>query len=117
MFLDPDFSVIDCTIVKDGDRYVLVLKDNSRPERNLKVAFGETPLGPWHDVSEPFTEKFTEGPTVLKVGDDWLIYFDAYRAHIYGAVKTRDFKTFANITDEVNDGCSLDREHESEHEE
>ena len=79
LFFDPDFSVIDCTIVRDGDRYVLVLKDNTRPQRNLRVAFGDSPLGPWRDVSEPFTEQFTEGPTVLKIGDDWLIYFDAYR--------------------------------------
>jgi alpha-L-fucosidase len=102
LFFDPDFSIIDCTIVKDRGRYVLVLKDNSRPQRNLKVAFGDSPLGPWHDVSEPFTEQFTEGPTVLKVGDDWIIYFDAYRAGIYGAVKTGDFKTFTDITKEVS---------------
>ena len=53
-------------------------------------------------MSEPFTEKFTEGPAALKVGDDWLIYFDAYGEKIYGAVKTRDFKTFTNITKEVS---------------
>ncbi len=102
LFYDPDFSIIDCKIVKDGDRYVLVLKDNTRPERNLKVAFGDGPLGPWHDVSDPFTQQFTEGPTVLKIGDDWLIYYDAYREGIYGAAKTRDFKSFTDITKEVS---------------
>jgi hypothetical protein len=45
---------------------------------------------------------YTEGPSVLKVGPDWLIYFDMYRKNIYGAVKTRDFKKFANITYEVS---------------
>ncbi len=119
LFYDPDFSVIDCTIVKvadsgagsgdprttgvkDGDRYVLVLKDNTRPERDLRVAFGDSPLGPWRDVSKPFTDQFTEGPTVLKIGDDWIIYYDAYRKGIYGAAKTRDFKTFTDITKEVS---------------
>jgi hypothetical protein len=101
LFYDPDFSVIDCTIVKDGDRYVLVLKDNSRPEHNLHVAFGESPLGPWSAASKPFTEKFTEGPTVLKLGDDWIIYYDAYRKEIYGAAKTPDFKTFEDVTTEM----------------
>jgi predicted GH43/DUF377 family glycosyl hydrolase len=102
LFFDPDFSVIDCTIVPDGDKYVLVLKDNTRPQRNLRVAFGDSPLGPWRDVSQPFTQNFTEGPTVLKIGSDWLIYFDAYRDEVYGAVKTRDFKTFDDITMEVS---------------
>jgi alpha-L-fucosidase len=102
LFLDPDFSVIDCQIVKDGERYVLILKDNSRPQRNLRVAFGMTPLGPWKNVSEPFTEPFTEGPTTLRLGDDWVIYFDAYRKYTYDAVKTHDFKTFTDISKEVS---------------
>ncbi len=101
LFFEPGYSAIDGFIVKDGARYVLLHKDNSRPEMHLRVAFGATPLGPWTDVSEPFTPKFTEGPAALKIGGDWLIYFDAYRAGIYGAVKTRDFKTFTDITKEV----------------
>jgi hypothetical protein len=102
LFFDPGFSVIDPFLLKDGGRYVLVCKDNSRPELDLKVAFGETPLGPWQNVSAPFTQKFTEGPCALKVANDWLIYFDAYREKIYGAVKTRDFKTFTDITKDVS---------------
>ena len=39
LFFDPGFSVIDCTIVRNGKPYVLVLKDNSRPQMNLRVAF------------------------------------------------------------------------------
>ena len=102
LFFNADYSVIDGFLVKDGQRFVLVNKDNSRPMLNLRVAFGNSPLGPWKDVSEPFTQKFTEGPCALKVGDDWLIYFDAYREKIYGAVKTRDFKTFTDVTKDVS---------------
>jgi hypothetical protein len=101
LFFDPDFSVIDCQILKDNNRYVLLLKDNVRPRSNIHVAFGDTPLGPWTDISEAFTTNYTEGPCGLKIGEDWLIYYDAYRAKTYGAVKTRDFKTFTNITDEM----------------
>lgn len=103
LYLDPGFSVIDAVIVKrQKDDYVLVLKDNTRPERNIKVAFGKTPLGPWENISEPFTEQFTEGPTVLKLANKWLIYFDAYREKKYGAVETTDFITFRNISDEIS---------------
>src|SRR6266850_4686119 len=102
LFFDPGYSAIDGFIVQDGNRYVLVHKDNSRPKRNLRVAFGETPLGPWRDVSLPFTREFTEGPSVLKIREDWIIYYDAYRAKRYGAVRTKDFKTFADISRDVS---------------
>lgn len=101
LFLDPDFSVIDCQIVKDSDRYVLILKDNTRPQRNIRVAFSDTPLGPWRNITPPFTDKLTEGPTSLKLGDDWLIYFDSYGTKSYGAVRTRDFQSFTNVSSEM----------------
>ena len=102
LYFDPGFSVIDGFVLRVGSRFILLNKDNSRPNLNLRVACADSPLGPWADESEPFTQKFTEGPCALKVGADWLIYFDAYREKIYGAVKTRDFKIFADVTKEVS---------------
>jgi hypothetical protein len=103
LFLDPGFSVIDAVIVKrQKNDYVLVLKDNTRPERNLKVAFGKTPLGPFENVSTPFTKKFTEGPSVTKVGKEWLIYFDTYQDKRYDAIKTTDFKSFTNASPQIS---------------
>lgn len=102
LFLDPGFSVIDAVIVKrQKEDYVLVLKDNTRPNRNLKVAFGKTPLGPYENISEPFTGFLTEGPTVTMVGDNYLIYYDSYRDKTYGAASTTDFKTFADVSSEI----------------
>jgi len=102
LFLDPGFSVIDAVIIKRAKNdYVLVLKDNTRPERNIKVAFADNPLGPWKNVSKAFTDNFTEGPSVVKVKDDWLIYYDSYRKKIYEASSTKDFIHFENITDKV----------------
>ena len=90
-------------LLKQGDgQYVQVLKDNTRPNRNLKVAFSSSVLGPYVNVSRPFTENFIEGPTVVKLKDEWLIYFDVYRKKIYGAMKTNDFKTFIDVTDKVS---------------
>ena len=103
LFYDPDFSAIDATLVKRGSKdYVMVVKDNSRPMRNIKVAFAQSPYGPWSAASEPFTESFTEGPTTAKVGDWYYIYYDSYRHKIYGAHRTKDFKTFQNQTGSVN---------------
>jgi len=99
LFLDPGFSVIDAVIIKRAKNdYVLVLKDNTRPERDIKVAFSSSPLGPWQNVSKAFTDNFTEGPSVIKVKNRWMIYYDSYRKKIYETSVTWDFIHFENIS-------------------
>lgn len=103
LFLDPGFSVIDAVIVqKAAGDYVLVLKDNTRPNRNIKVAYASSALGPYTNVTAPFTPSYSEGPAVAKAGENWLIYYDAYRDKKFGAVKTTDFKTFTPADNEIS---------------
>jgi len=102
LFFDPGYSVIDGTILNRGKNdYVLVFKDNTRKERDIKVAFGKTALGPWTNVSKALSGFCTEGPTTVKVGADWLIYMDAYQKKTYEALKTSDFQTFQDATAEI----------------
>lgn len=102
LFLDPGFSVIDAVIVKKAAKdYVLVLKDNTRPNRNLKVAFSTNASGPYTGVSAAFSGLLTEGPTVVKTSKDWLIYYDAYGEKRYAAIKTSDFKHFTDVSSET----------------
>lgn len=102
LFLEPGFSVIDCVLLKRAkDDYVLVLKDNTRPMRNIKVAFAKTPFGPFENISEPFTDHLSEGPTVLHKDNYWLIYYDNYGAKNYKAVKTFDFKHFEDVSSQI----------------
>ncbi|MFA9187257.1 glycoside hydrolase family 43 protein [Flavobacterium sp. FBOR7N2.3] len=102
LYYEPGFSVIDCVIVKKGkDDYVLVLKDNTRPMRNIKVAFGKTPLGPFEKSSEPLTEYLSEGPTVVKVGKNWLLYYDNYGSKNYKALSTSDFVNFEDVSSQI----------------
>jgi len=103
LLYDPGFSSIDATIVKRAvNDYVLVFKDNTRPNRNLKVAFSKSATGPYSNVTTPFTQSLTEGPAVEKVNDNYLIYFDEYKKFSFGAVKTKDFIHYTNISKEVS---------------
>ncbi len=102
LFCEPGFSVIDAVIVTYKDEYRLVLKDNTRPVRALRMATGPSPLGPWSEVSNPFTTHLTEGPTVVRIGDRWLIYYDSYGAERYGVATTQDFETFADLSDDAS---------------
>lgn len=102
LFFDAGFSVIDAVIVKRAvDDYVLVLKDNTRPERDIKVAFASRAMGPYTNVSKAFTDNFTEGPSVVKIKDEWLIYYDAYRKKTYDAVATGDFIHFSDVSSKI----------------
>jgi hypothetical protein len=103
LFFDPGYSVIDGTIVKmDKNKYVLVFKDNTRPQRNIKAAFSDKPLGVYDNITPAFTDTFTEGPSVLKINREYLIYYDAYRIKKYGASITKDFKSFRDISDKIS---------------
>jgi len=103
LFFDAGFSVIDAEIVKRKvNDYVLVLKDNSRPERDIKVAFATNAMGPYSNVSKAFSDNFTEGPSVVKIKDEWLIYYDSYRKKVYEASATKDFTNFLNIDGKIS---------------
>lgn len=104
LFVEPGFSCIDAAppVRLDDGSWALVFKDNTRPMRNIKVAYGKSMYGPWKNVTEPISEDFTEGPTWCKVGDWYYIYYDSYKRYIFGARKTKDFKTFVDATDEIS---------------
>jgi len=102
LFLDPGFSVIDAEIVKRAKNdYILVMKDNTRPNRNILVAFSNNPLGPYANYTKRFTETYSEGPSLTKAGNNWLVYYDSYRLKRYGAMRTANFKTFTDVSDSV----------------
>jgi len=107
LFYDPGFNVIDTFIIKDeqNNRYVLFLKDETKSpvaQKNIRVAFAEKAAGPYGAASEPITGKYwAEGPTAVKIGEQWIVYFDKYTQGKYGAVASSDLKTWEDISDKV----------------
>jgi hypothetical protein len=104
LLYDPGFNVIDASIVKDKDKFVMFLKDETREpaQKNLKIAFSNQLTGPYTAASAPITGNYwAEGPTALKQGKNWLIYFDKYRDHKYGAIKSQDLKNWTDVSDQI----------------
>ncbi len=104
-FYDPGFNTIDGFVLKDTDngKYVLIAKDNRKPGfSDLFCVTADSAEGPYSDPSEKFAPTYSEGACAIKVGDEWLIYFDVYRQMRFGAVSTRDFKTFTPIDDRIS---------------
>ncbi|MFT3753262.1 MAG: glycoside hydrolase family 43 protein [Paludibacter sp.] len=105
LLYDPGFNVIDATIVKEGNRYVMFMKDETREpvQKNLKIAYSDNLTGPYSDAGNPITGNYwAEGPTSMKKDETWIVYFDKYRDHKYGAIQSNDLINWLDISDRIS---------------
>ena len=105
IFFDPGFSVIDATILSTGGDYRLLFKDEREEplKKFIQSAAGTSLEGPWSDIGPPITESWNEGPSVLKVGDDYILYFDHYRTpQHYCAMRSSDLVHWSDITAQLS---------------
>lgn len=105
LLYDPAFSVIDATILKDNNRFIMFLKNETRSpeEKNIRVAYSEKIDGPYTAAGPAITGKYwAEGPTAIKKDTSWIVYFDKYRDHQYGAVTSSDLVHWTDISDKVH---------------
>lgn len=104
LFFDQGFNVIDGTLALNGAHYLLFLKDETRypPEKNIRVTSSKNLTKGYAPVSKPITgDYWAEGPTVLKNGDYWWVYFDQYRRKKMGAVRSKDLIHWEDVSDQV----------------
>jgi len=104
LLYDKDFNVIDATIIKKGRQYIMFLKDETRtpPQKNIRIASSKKLTGGYSAPSLPITGKYwAEGPTVLQTGKKWIIYFDKYTEHKYGALESTDLINWTDISDKL----------------
>jgi len=104
LLYDPAFSVIDATIKKDNNRFIMFLKNETRypVEKNLHVAFAKEITGPYSKPGKSITgDYWAEGPTAVRIGSEWIVYFDKYTLHRYGAVASTDLVNWKDISDKV----------------
>lgn len=105
LFYDPGFSVIDATFVRTPRGDWLLVKDETRhpPRKYLQLARAAGLQGPFAPLGSPITPAglWTEGPTALQVGDDVIVYYDAYTAKRYGALRSRDMIHWDDVTDRM----------------
>jgi len=105
LFFDAGFNVIDATILKARGQYYLIVKDETKTpvKKNLRVARSPQAEGPYQGVSAPITVSWVEGPSAIRTGDEFLIYFDHYVApQYYGAVRSRDLIHWEDVSQKVH---------------
>lgn len=105
LFVDPGFNIIDATLASDGNRWVMFLKDETcePPQKNLKIAYADHPEGPYGQASLPITgDYWAEGPTAMYKDGKWVVYFDKYTEHRYGAIASNDLMNWYELSEKLN---------------
>lgn len=102
LFYDPGFSVIDATFLRLPGRDYLLVKDETRTpaHKYLQLAPAASLHGPFGPLSAPISPPgvWAEGPTALQVGDEVIVYFDAYTARHFGALRSRDLVHWEDVS-------------------
>lgn len=104
LLFDPGFSAIDATIVKYGKGFLMFFKNETLApvEKNLRMAFSKKLTGPYGSVTPKITgDYWAEGPTTLKIGGRWFVYFDKYREHKYGVITSTDLKNWTDMSEQL----------------
>jgi sucrose-6-phosphate hydrolase SacC (GH32 family) len=101
LLYDGGFNEIDAMMLADGGKYYLVLKDEGKTpvKKHLRIAVGDAAEGPFGPAGPAISTDWVEGPTAVKIGGEYYIYFDHYgNPKYYGAIKSTDMKTWQDIS-------------------
>lgn len=93
LFLDPGFNCIDMTIMKDGDHYLGFIKNETLfpfIAKNIRFAISDDPITGWDFSQKAITRSWVEGPSSLKIGDYYYLYYDHYIGSRYLGRRSKD---------------------------
>ncbi len=105
LLYEPGFNVIDASIQKWENQYIMFLKDETvEPEqKNIKIAFSKRLEGPYSKAGDAITgDYWAEGPTAIRIDGKWMVYFDKYVDHSYGAVTSSDLQHWTDISEQIH---------------
>jgi hypothetical protein len=108
LLYDEGFSAIDATIQKDKNKYVMFIKDEREindgiTKKKIFVAFSDSLYSGYRKINAITTDEYAaEGPTAIKVGNRWIVYFDKYMIGKYGAVSSTDLVNWTDISSLVS---------------
>src|SRR5215510_1084054 len=104
LFFNPEFNCIDGTLLVAYKKYHLIFKDERTGMKTLRISTADMIDGRWTEPSEPITKlDWIEGPSAIRVGDYWMIYFDHYKDNLYyGALRSQDLKQWEDVSNQVS---------------
>jgi beta-xylosidase len=100
LLYDPGFNCIDATIVPARGRWLMFIKDETKApvaRKHIRMAWAEKPEGPWGPSGPAISPDWVEGPTALRVGEAWLLYYDAYTRGRFEGLTSKDLESWESI--------------------
>ena len=106
----PEHGVIDAFVARDGQRWVMVVKNEMAPAdggKNLRLGFARNAQGPYSPVLGPpivgegtsIVRRMAEGPSLVRVDGLWHLYWDAPGGDApYCLATSPDLVTWTNRT-------------------
>ena len=104
-FYDPGFSVIDATFLKRNGRTIMFVKDERKTPLRKVIHWCDVILSPaprFGKLSSPITPAWSEGPTAIIVDGEMRVFFDRYKDKRWGAVSSKDGKTWSEMSHRVS---------------
>ena len=101
LLYDGGFNVIDATMLAAAGKFYLIVKDETMHpvKKNLRIAVSDSATGPFGPADAPISTNWVEGPSGIKIGGDYYIYFDHYaNRKYYGAIKSTDMQAWQDIS-------------------
>ena len=109
LLYDGGFNVIDANMIPAGDAtqgWLMFVKDETFApvtQKNIRMLRAPSPEGPWGPASPKLTGNYwAEGPTAIKVGAEYRVYFDKHMLNAIGMVRSRDLKNWEDVSDRVS---------------
>lgn len=106
LFYDGGFNVIDATMLAAKGKFYLVVKDETKnpvARKDLHLAVGDSPEGPFGKAGPTFATNWVEGPSAIQIGGEYYVYFDHYgNPQYYGAVKSADLEHWQDVSQQVS---------------
>lgn len=106
MVREAEISMTDATMLKLG-RYHYLFMTNANTEPSSEAAISSStsvfPTGPYGQASDPVHGSFLASePTIVKVGNEWFMYFVKNRAKTMGLLRSKDLTTWADFSTQVS---------------
>ena len=103
LLYDEGFNVIDATIIYSDKKYYMFLKDETRNpvKKHIRIAVSDSLTSGYKLISKPITPDWVEGPTSIKIGEYWMVYYDEYTRSKYGVVRSKDLIRWEIVSDSL----------------
>lgn len=108
LFYNPGFNTIDATILYALGKYYLIFKNETLfpyAQKNLWMATSNSMAGPYGNLTgtiKTVPPSWVEGPTLIKIDNYYVLYYDCYMNQHFGAARSTDMYNWKDVTSRLS---------------